>query len=281
MWVDGASCGGSSADAETLAVVTQVADAPLIESGAHSGPATLMVPDEVFCKPVSELTTPGGDRSLLAMVGKATDRWHVVWVRNWSFGGLRWLAAHRVTPNQVTVLGFLVAVLACVLLADGRYWSGILGALLLYGSWVLDCMDGTLARLTFAESAFGQKLDTVLGHVTNLAIFSALIWAVYGQDRWWKVGLSAILMLGGILMAYRVSEQEKRLRPAAGGKKSSAGFERFLDKINHRDYAVVILVLALINGFKWFLWISLVGVQFFWMAHLWLIRQHRRAEGAE
>ena len=78
-------------------------------------------------------------------------------------------------------------------------------------------------------------------------------------------------------MAYRASEKEKKLRPAADGKKSLAGFERFLDKINHRDYAVVILVLALVNGFKWFLWISLVGVQFFWMAHLWLIRQHRRA----
>lgn len=281
MWAVGPSSGDLSTDVETAADEARAAAAPVIESGANSELATLIVPEEVLCRPVAGLTVPDGDRALLAMVGKATDRWHVVWVRNWSFGGLRWLAAHRVTPNQVTLLGFLVAVLACLLLAGGHYWSGILGALLLYGSWVLDCMDGTLARLTFAESAFGQKLDTVLGHVTNLAIFAALIWAVYGQDRWWKVGLSAILMLGGILMAYRVSEKEKKLRPAAGGKKSLAGFARFLDKINHRDYAVVILVLALINGFKWFLWISLVGVQFFWMAHLWLIRQHQRAKSAE
>jgi phosphatidylglycerophosphate synthase len=65
---------------------------------------------------------------------------------------LRWLAQYRVTPNQITVLGFLVALLACLLLAQGRYWQGVFGAFLLYASWVLDCMDGTLARLTFAES---------------------------------------------------------------------------------------------------------------------------------
>jgi phosphatidylglycerophosphate synthase len=239
--------------------------------------SALVVPVGILCCPVGELMVADKDRVLLGMVGKPTDRWHVVWVREWSFGMIRWLANRRITPNQVTLLGFLVAVLACLLLARGRYWTGILGAVLLYGSWVLDCMDGTLARLTFSESSFGRKLDTVLGHITNLAIFAALIWAVYGQDRWWKVVLSAIFMLGGILMAFRVSEAEKRLRPVGAARPSVAGLARFLDKINHRDYAVVILVLAAFNGFSWFLWMSLVGVQVFWLVHLWLIHQHQTA----
>ena len=265
---------------EPAAIMEEVCAPPPVATAQEAVPSSLAGPDDILCRRLEELIAPGGDRALLGMVGKPTDRWHVVWVRDWSFGGLRWLAERRFTPNQVTLLGFLVAVMACVLLASGRYWTGILGALLLYGSWVLDCMDGTLARLTFTESPFGQKLDTVLGHITNLAIFSALIWAVYGYDRWWKVVLSTIFMLGGILMAYRLSEEEKKLRPATGAKRSLAGLERFLDKINHRDYAVVILALAVLNGFKWFLWVSLVGVQVFWLIHLWLIHQHRRAKGA-
>jgi phosphatidylglycerophosphate synthase len=237
----------------------------------------LVIPPDLFCRRVEELTEPDGDRGLLAMVGKPTDRRHVVWVRSWSFPALRWLARCQATPNQVTILGFVVALCACLLMARGGYWSGVFGAVLLYASWVLDCMDGTLARLTFAESAFGQKLDTVLGHVSNLAIFGALVWAVYGKQSWWKTGGAALFLLGGIMVAYRVTQVEKELRPADSGQAQHKNLQGILDKINHRDYAVVIFVLALLNGFKVFLWLSLVGVQVFWLIHLWLINKHRQA----
>jgi phosphatidylglycerophosphate synthase len=160
-------------------------------------------------------------------------------------------------------------------MALGGYWGGLFGAALLYASWVLDCMDGTLARLTFAESAFGQKLDTFLGHLTNLGIFGALIWAVYGTVSPWKTVGAAVAMLGGILVAYRVTQMEKRLRPAGSHPTPHGKLQGYLDKINHRDYAVVIFILALLNSFKIFLWLSLVGVQAFWLIHLWLIHRHQ------
>ena len=236
------------------------------------------LPPDLFCQSVHDVAQPGGDRLLLATVGKATDRWHVRWVRSWTFPAIRRLASSAVTPNHITYLGFLVALLACGLIAQGAYWLGIAGALLLYASWVLDCMDGTMARLTYAESAFGQKLDTILGHLSNLAIFSALVWAVYGGEVWWKPAGAAFFLLGGILMAQRVSEQEKRLRvshgPAAAGK-----LHRFLDKINHRDYAVVILMLMVVRGVHIFLWLSLIGVQVYWVTMWVLAQKHRRATG--
>jgi phosphatidylglycerophosphate synthase len=247
------------------------------ELSAAVDSSLLVIPPDLFCRPVEELARPEGDRGLLEMVGKPTDRWHVVWVRSWSFPVLRWLARRQATPNQVTILGFVVALLACLLMAQGGYWSGVIGAVMLYGSWVLDCMDGTLARLTFAESAFGQKLDTVLGHVSNLGIFGALVWAVYGQESWWKTGAIALFLLGGIMVAYRVTQMEKQLRPADTGTTQHKRLQGILDKINHRDYAVVIFVLALLNGFKVFLWLSLAGVQVFWLIHLWLITKHRQA----
>jgi phosphatidylglycerophosphate synthase len=240
------------------------------------GPACTIGGD-TFCRPVDHLERPGNDRELLLTVGKSTDRWHVRWVRGWSFPFLRFLARRGITPNQITWMGFGVGVLACLLIARGRYWTGVAGAVLLYGSWVLDCIDGTLARLTFSESAFGRKLDTLLGHLTNLCIFSALIWAVYGREPVWKPAVYALLILGGISIAYAVSQVEQKSRPQRTAAAHRAGLQGFLDKINHRDYAVWIFLLALVEGFKVFLWCSVVGVQVYWLLHVWLIHKHRRS----
>ncbi|MFP3870791.1 MAG: CDP-alcohol phosphatidyltransferase family protein [Syntrophobacteria bacterium] len=236
------------------------------------GPA-FIISGDIFCRSTKELIQPGNDRELLATAGKPTDRWHVQWVRGWSFPALRWLARAGVTPNEITWIGFVVGVTACLFIARGTYWSGILGAVLLYISWVLDCMDGTLARLTFSQSHFGQMLDTVLGHLTNLFIFSGLIWAVYGGKSLWKAGVYAFFILGGITVAYRVSRMPERVRTRKTGPPAQERLQRFLDKINHRDYAVWIFLLALVDGFKVFLWLSVVGIQVYWMLSLWLRRK--------
>jgi phosphatidylglycerophosphate synthase len=233
---------------------------------------------EILCQTVQELKKPGKDRNLLTLVGKPTDRWHVRWVRQWTFPALRWLARLGVLPNQISWAGFMMAVIACILIAQGSYWHGVLGALLLYASWVLDCVDGTLARLTFSESPFGERLDTALGHLTNLFIFSALIWAVYGRETLWKAGAFAFFILGGIIVAYRVSGVKIRRPTPDTGRRRYERLQGFLDKINHRDYAVWIFILALMGGFKVFLWCSVVGIQVYWMLYLWLIlKQSRRS----
>jgi phosphatidylglycerophosphate synthase len=228
------------------------------------------IPEQVFCRPVRELWQPGGDRGLLATVGKATDRWHVEWVRRWTFPAMRWLARAGVRPNPVTWAGFIVALLACAFIAPGKYWLGIVGALLLYGSWVLDCMDGTLARLTFTESPAGQQLDTTLGHLSNLAIFGAIIWAVYGGGPWWQMVAVTAFILGGISIAYGIAQAEKKRRPKSGSFHGGR-LRGWLDKINHRDYAVLVLLLAVVKGFHIFLWLSLIGIQVYWLLRLWLL----------
>ena len=236
---------------------------------------TISVPPDVFCHTVQELEQPRRDRKFLSTVGKPTDRWHVEWVRRWTFPALRWLARVGVKPNHISGVGCGVALIACWLIAQGGYWAGIWGALLLYVSWVLDCMDGTLARLTLAESAFGQKLDTVLGHLSNLCIFAALLWAVYGEEPAWKGVVMALFILGGIVVAQRLSAVGKKIHRQCGTSRPNR-LHAFLEKINHRDYAVLIFVLAVVKGFHIFLWLSLIGIQVYWVLQLWLLRQRAR-----
>jgi hypothetical protein len=35
-------------------------------------------------------------------------------------------------------------------------------------------------------------------------------------------------------------------------------------------------MLALIDGFKWFLWLSLVGIQAYWLVQWWLIQSRQQ-----
>jgi hypothetical protein len=72
-------------------------------------------------------------------------------------------------------------------------------------------------------------------------------------------------------VAHKLSEEDKRTRPARAGTTDSPRVTAFLDKINHRDYAVIVLALALAGGFKIFVWLSAIGVQVFWLIELWLI----------
>lgn len=71
----------------------------------------------------------------------------------------RALRAIGVTPNQVSVAGFLVAVGAAGAIASGR---PVVGISLWLGSRLLDALDGAVAREGRAGSAFGGYLDVVL-----------------------------------------------------------------------------------------------------------------------
>lgn len=71
----------------------------------------------------------------------------------------RRLHALGVTPNGITLIGFLLTVVASTLLAFGELrWGGIV---LLLAS-LCDMLDGALARFTNQVSKFGAFLDSTL-----------------------------------------------------------------------------------------------------------------------
>lgn len=68
------------------------------------------------------------------------------------------LADTGITPNQITVAGFLIGVLAAGAIAAGWFLAGLV---LLLASRLADGLDGSLAKLT-KTSDFGGFLDIVL-----------------------------------------------------------------------------------------------------------------------
>jgi phosphatidylglycerophosphate synthase len=68
----------------------------------------------------------------------------------------RWAAQARMSPNQVTLIGFLFCAAAFWAFWNGYYWSGTASGFIFM---VLDTVDGKLARCTGQSSRWGDVLD--------------------------------------------------------------------------------------------------------------------------
>ncbi len=72
-----------------------------------------------------------------------------------------------VTPNQTTIVAFLIGLAGVVLIFMGGYVNTIVGTALLQVNSVVDGIDGELARIRHQNSDFGAYLDSVCDEVLN------------------------------------------------------------------------------------------------------------------
>ncbi|NJQ06624.1 CDP-alcohol phosphatidyltransferase family protein [Streptomyces lonarensis] len=95
---------------------------------------------------------------------------------------VRWTAVWtRFTPNQITWMALFLGLGAAACFAMGSWTWLLAGALLYHLSFVLDCMDGKLARLTGTGSVFGAWLDYVFDRIRVLACAVALMGGQYAR----------------------------------------------------------------------------------------------------
>ena len=89
----------------------------------------------------------------------------------------------RVTPNQITWAALVLGLGAAACFAQGDWQWLVAGAVVYHVSFILDCMDGKLARLTGKGSAFGAWLDYIFDRVRVLACAVALMGGQYRQSE--------------------------------------------------------------------------------------------------
>jgi phosphatidylglycerophosphate synthase len=99
----------------------------------------------------------------------------------------------RLTPNAVTLLAVPLFLASAALFYHGSRMSLIAGGLLYQASFLLDTVDGKLARLNKQSSRFGGFLDL---YVDTIGVFVNLFALVVGQHR--VTGNDTYLVLGMI-----------------------------------------------------------------------------------
>ncbi len=85
----------------------------------------------------------------------------------------------NITPNQITWGAFLMGLGSAACFAFGDWQWLVLGAVIYHVSFVLDCMDGKVARLTGQGSVFGAWLDFVFDRIRVMVCGVALMGGQY------------------------------------------------------------------------------------------------------
>jgi len=79
-----------------------------------------------------------------------------------------------ITPNMITVSSIVFRLLTAITFATGTQEGYIIGAMAYYIAYLLDCMDGAVARLRKMSSEFGRFLDHVGDLIGDFLILSVL-----------------------------------------------------------------------------------------------------------
>lgn len=144
----------------------------------------------------------------------------------------RLLGALGLSPNMLTVSGFVATVGVSVIVAVGPL---PLAGVLLIVTLGFDAVDGALARLTGTVSRFGAFLDSTLDRWAEITLYGALIWRFLQADDDRAVLLAVAAMATSLMVSYT------RARAEGIGVQCTEGFLTRFERL-------VILIAGLILG---------------------------------
>jgi archaetidylinositol phosphate synthase len=135
----------------------------------------------------------------------------------------------NITPNQISFIGFFIAVMAAVAFYFGEKWY-VAGAALIFFSGVMDLLDGELARRRETESSQGDLIDHVLDRYSDMMVIGGL---AIGIEQY-LIGFVA--MSGAFMTSY------------VGTQIQAVGFDRTYSGILVRaDRFILIFIAIIIN----------------------------------
>jgi phosphatidylglycerophosphate synthase len=172
----------------------------------------------------------------------------------------------RITPNQVTFLATIVAFGAAALfIVLPGWWGAIVAALVFELSFILDCVDGQLARLRKQASTIGHHLDFLMDEIKAFIILGAVTVrlarfapTLNGSLTYLIAGIAGLACLGaGLSMTTFMRRAEYGAKPPTedgqpaevGGRRGPVG--HVLNLLEHAARIVVhypsyILLVALV-----------------------------------
>lgn len=175
------------------------------------------------------VTAVDEDRAELRLsVKEKDDFFSTYFVSTWSPYVVRLAARLRLTPTGVTVISVLFALAAAVLFGVGGRPALVSGAVLLYLGFMLDCVDGQLARYTRHFSAWGGWLDTMADRAKEYLVYAGLGFGVShaGLGNGWALAIAAMTLQTVRHMTdtwYGVLHDEAARRPRTAGSSGGIG----------------------------------------------------------
>jgi CDP-diacylglycerol--glycerol-3-phosphate 3-phosphatidyltransferase len=117
----------------------------------------------------------------------------------------RFISRTGISPNVITVIGFIMMIGVAVVVAMGHFvWGGIL----ITAVAIFDAVDGTLARMMGRTSRFGAFLDSTLDRFSEAVIFLGLFIYFVGQNQNLELILIYATVVGSLMVSYARARAE-------------------------------------------------------------------------
>ena len=136
------------------------------------------------------------------------------------------LERSRVTPNQVTFASLFVFAGAVAMMVAMPGHAGLVAAVLVIElSYVLDCVDGQLARLRGTSTPVGAHLDFLMDELKAFLLVAASavrLWQERQDEIWLAEGLVGLVVVASAISLTTFIRRPEYLT-AAGGNPAAAG----------------------------------------------------------
>jgi CDP-diacylglycerol--glycerol-3-phosphate 3-phosphatidyltransferase len=164
-----------------------------------------------------------------------------------------------ISPNLLTVIGFVMTVVVAYVLATGHLQ---IGGVLIVVAGAFDALDGTLARLAGRKSRFGAFLDSTLDRLSEAVTYLGLLVHYTWQGGWQEIFLIYAAIVGSLMVSY------------ARARAEGIGIECKRGILTRFERVVVLVVGLVLNQMHIALWILAVLSNFTAlqrMYHVWRV----------
>jgi len=154
------------------------------------------------------------------------------------------IAKTGLTPNAITVIGFIITIFASAILIAGaelgqrgeaRYIT-LFGLVLLLAG-LFDMLDGQLARRTGKMTVFGAFFDSIIDRYSEMIMFFGIAYYLVSYDYFLSGIFAFIAMIGSIMVSY------------ARARAEGLGYECKVGMMQRPERILMIGISALLYGF--------------------------------
>ncbi|MBW1887090.1 MAG: CDP-alcohol phosphatidyltransferase family protein, partial [Deltaproteobacteria bacterium] len=166
----------------------------------------------------------------------------------------RRLVNYRITPNQITLFSFVCSVLAAGIFAVSGYIALLLGGFIALFSMIVDCCDGTVARLKFQVSEYGKWIDALLDRYADAFLLFGLMWHEYAEkmDKL-TLFIGFLAIIGSFVLSYTADKYDNLMRDRINrGWEFRVGREVrisiiFLGAISNQVFLTLVVIAIIMN----------------------------------
>jgi CDP-diacylglycerol--glycerol-3-phosphate 3-phosphatidyltransferase len=115
------------------------------------------------------------------------------------------LIESRLTPNAISLTGFVLCVVAAVLVAERLFF--LAGVVFVVGS-VCDTLDGRYSRMSGKGTPFGAFLDSTLDRIEEGIVLTAVAVVFAKQHKEFAVGAVVVAVLASLMVSYTRARAE-------------------------------------------------------------------------